>query len=783
MPKSNWKLHDNTYNSLGKQAFFRQVLLLVLFISLFSSLSAQTGLLSGTVFDEDNQELPGASIQVGDKGTFSDEIGNFSLSLSPGTYTLAVSFIGYQRFSQKIVIAEGLPNFLKVRLLPSSTLLETTTVSSGRYEKPLGEVVVSLEVIQPALLENSNQIQLDKALEKVPGVNIIDGQANIRGGSGFSYGAGSRVLLLLNDLPILTADAGFPNWNDIPIENMDQIEVIKGASSALYGSAALNGVVNFRTDYARQEPVTKLSFFTSTFTSPPSDIPTWWSSAPFSFGTTFLHKQKIGKLDLVANAAYINEQEHNENTYAEYGRIGLQARYRLTDSLNFGINLNYRAGNNQNFFFWASENQLLEGSSGTFSYSENVRYNIDPFLSYRDKKGWQHKLLSRIYVVDNQADQNRSNKSTQFYGEYQAQKSFEDAQLMASLGLVARGASVNAELYGDTTFTMQNIALYGQLDKKVGDYLNLSFGFRWEHNRLENPGFTYENGLVNPSKELESRPVFRFGANYQLGAATFLRTSWGQGYRFPTIAEKYIFTSFAGLFISPNPDLQSETGWNLEVGLKQGFKVGAWKGFLDLAAFHQEYEDMMEFRFQRSLATGFQSQNIGAATISGAELSVTGQAELGRVQLTYLGGYLFIDPRYKDFDLSPIQPGIEPSIGQLNANNASSQEDILKYRSRHSFKWDVQAEWPKFSAGLSYRFGSHQESVDPLLLFAIPGLIAFREENNTGFQVLDLRVAYRIMPEMKVSLLANNILNEVYSVRPGLLEPIRNIALRLDWTL
>ncbi|MDV7393749.1 Plug domain-containing protein, partial [Arthrospira platensis SPKY1] len=124
-----------------------------------------------------------------------------------------------------------------------ATILQTATVTSGKFEKSLGEVTVSLEVIKPQLIESVNTVSLDQVLEKVPGVNIIDGQANIRGGSGFSYGAGSRVLLLVDDIPMLQADAGFPNWNDLPVENIEQIEVVKGAASALYGSSALNGII------------------------------------------------------------------------------------------------------------------------------------------------------------------------------------------------------------------------------------------------------------------------------------------------------------------------------------------------------------------------------------------------------------------------------------------------------------------------------------------------------------------------------------------------------------
>ena len=65
---------------------------------------------------------------------------------------------------------------------------------------------------------------------------MVDGEPQIRSGSGFSYGAGSRVMVMVDDLPVLSGDAGRPTASSF--ENLEQIEVIKGASSVLYGSAA-----------------------------------------------------------------------------------------------------------------------------------------------------------------------------------------------------------------------------------------------------------------------------------------------------------------------------------------------------------------------------------------------------------------------------------------------------------------------------------------------------------------------------------------------------------------
>lgn len=195
------------------------------------------------------------------------------------------------------------------------------------------------------------------------------------------------------------------------------------------------------------------------------------------------------------------------------------------------------------------------GEEGTFSTVERTRYNIDPYADYYAKNGLRHRFRGRFYSVDNLSIQGQSNSSRLYYGEYQAQKRFEDINLVATAGLVGQASSINAELYGDTLYTTNNIAAYLQFDQKLFDRLNISGGLRYERNVLVAPDENIiEGDTIFGGKETEAKPIFRIGANYQVGQATYIRASWGQGYRFPTIAEKYIETN-AGFPIRSNPDL------------------------------------------------------------------------------------------------------------------------------------------------------------------------------------------------------------------------------------
>lgn len=749
---------------------------------------------AGVVSDQSTGEtLIGATVQVGDKGVVTDLDGKYVIEgLQAGTYTIQINFIGMRAFEVDIeLVGKSGQMTLDIELESEHMLLDEATVTSSKFEKPLGELTVSLDVVKPKFIEENNAGAIDEILDRIPGVQIIDGQANIRGGSGFSYGAGSRVLLLVDDIPILQADAGYPNWRDVPIENIEQVEIVKGASSALYGSSALNGIVNIRTGFAKSEPILKTSLAYTSYQNPVDDSKAWWQDTtvtPRRIVANVLYKRKFGKFDLVAGGNYFDLVSFNEHTDDKFGRLNFNTRYRFTDSLYVGLAGNFNLGESHSFFYWKNgEEGVYQANEAAISATKKLRFNIDPYARWIDNKGNRHKLNTRIYSVRNDNLNNQSNQSLLLYGEYQFQQKFEDIDLTLTSGLVGLATQVQAELYGDTTYTTTNTAAYLQLDKKFFDRLTIGAGIRVEQNVLRNPGFVYEypdSVFIEPSNEKEVKPVLRLGMNYKLANYTYLRASWGQGYRYPTIAEKYIFTDIGGANVVPNPDLNSETGFSYEVGLKQGFRVGAFNGFVDLSGFWTSYQDMMEFSITNLLPPAFQSINVGDATINGFEASVQGVGSFGEFDLGLMAGYTYIDPQFVEFDTT-MGRIIDPIAGQavLNYSNSTANYNVLKYRFRHSAKADVRLGWRAWDLGMNYNYLSRMEAIDFIFEFLIvPGLTAYRMDNPQDMHLLNLRLGYAFTENGRVSLIWNNVTNIEYGMRPGLLEAPTNISARIDMT-
>ncbi|HND88447.1 MAG TPA: TonB-dependent receptor, partial [Saprospiraceae bacterium] len=585
------------------------LIFLFLFFGSAAAVFAQSGTLTGKVTDAATGEaLIGATIKIGSAGASTDMAGMYTLSMPAGRYEATCALIGYEAASKTFTLAAGERLSLDFALINADNLLQQTTVTAGKFEKPLGEVTVSLDVLKPRLVQNSNAVSVDNVLVKVPGVSIVDGQASIRGGAGFSYGAGTRVLLLVDDIPALQADAGYPNWGDFPVENIAQMEVLKGAASALYGSSAMNGIINIRTGFAKDKPETEVAVFSKVWGNPRDERRKWWGTdsssiqLPIETGASFCHRQKRGRVDFVLGGYGLYRDSYNKDTYSRYGRISPNIRFRVNERLTVGVNTNFNFGRSGSFFIWGNDtdSSYMAGLGSASRSLGRLRFNIDPTLQYFDQNGFRHKILSRYYSVRNNNTGNQSNRSHMLYGEYQIQKNMARIGLVSTAGVVVTGTSVDAELYNGGKYSTHNYAGYLQFDWKPLRRLNLSAGMRYEYNRLNSPDsirIDEQNTAYIPNGVTEeSKPVFRLGANYQLGQATYLRASWGQGYRYPTIAEKFIQTDFsAGNSVRPNPRLVSETGWTAEMGLKQGFRVGGWQGFLDVTGFVSEYQNMMEF--------------------------------------------------------------------------------------------------------------------------------------------------------------------------------------------
>ncbi|MEC8005416.1 MAG: TonB-dependent receptor, partial [Bacteroidota bacterium] len=556
----------------------------------------KTATVRGVIYDgeEAGEPLIGSNVILNNgDGAATDFNGAYSFNAKPGSYTITVKYIGYQTQTKNIRLSAGETKEFSLTLMPESNQLDDVVISASKYEQKLGDVPVSMAVIKPALIENKATRDAQAIVEQVPGVQINENQVSIRGGSGWSYGAGSRVLVMVDGMPMLAGDANDVKWSAIPLENISQIEILKGASSVLYGSSALNGVINIRTQYPKDKPVTKVNisngFYNNGYASrmgtslisgdsvlDQRSDQTWWDSPRGYIQGNFTHLRKLSENDeLVLGGFFMKDQGYRFGENDQRARIngGWKHFSKKINGLSYGLNLNNNFNNSTIFFLWAGADSVLHALGGvdtattTMSKSSSSRIMIDPYISYVNKNGKEHHLKARFFRTDNQNNTNQAATSNYYFGEYQFQQRFENKFTITS-GAMSSYTDVISELYGNHTST--NLAAYFQGYKKWEKF-NLTAGMRLEYFKIDS--VQSEGKLFTKDLNIPFQPVFRIGSTYQPAEYTFLRASYGQGYRFPSIAEKYISTFVGGLNIFPNNNIQPEYGWSAEIGLKQGFKI------------------------------------------------------------------------------------------------------------------------------------------------------------------------------------------------------------------
>ena len=807
--------------------------LLLLFPLLLSICSfAQTATLKGVVIDENTKEtLIGVTVVVADgSGTVTNLDGEYSIKVSPGSYAVNYRYVGYDNQRINITLAAGEVKVLDIKLRVNSSQLNDVVISAGKFEQSIGDVPVSIAIIKPSLLESKATVTCEAILDQVPGVQVLENQISIRGGSGFSYGSGSRVLLMVDDIPMLAGDAGDIKWSSLPIENVEQIEVIKGASSVLYGSSALNGVVNIRTAYPKAVPMTKINFSNGFYMAGFGDqkgrkqdgtdtlfnrsAQKWWDGGgPYYVSGNFLHSRRIKEnFDLVVGGNFYTNDGIKKGADENRFRFNTNTRWRSKKhtGLSYGLNSNYNEETGNLFFLWHNADSVLIPQGGTdtatttLSGYHSYRLNIDPFITFIDTSGRKHSLKGRFYNTTNQNNTNQSSIATSYYAEYQFQQQYDNGVTFTT-GLTNTYTNVVAELYGD--HTSNNFAVFAQGDLKWKRF-NFTAGVRGEHYRIDTTSTSTTYSIKTDTFSIPIKPVFRLGTTYQLAEETYLRASYGEGYRFPTIAEKFIATSVGGLTLFPNANVKAETGWSAEFGIKQGFKIGNFMGYLDLAGFITEYKDMMEFTFGIYDSTGaewntavmgspsfsnvgFQSQNVEDARIIGGEISVVGKGKIGKIDIGVLTGYTYILPKSIRADSAYLATFSDYYTTTTDANGvettAADPNVILKYRNRHNFKLDIEFTYKKFSLGISNRYNSFMEQIDetftsPILgNLILPGYGDYRNARRMGDYIVDLRVALNVSKNSKVSFLMNNALNREYSNRPGNVLPPRTFLIQYSF--
>ena len=664
--------------------------------------SAEVGTIVGTVTgagDLEAEPLVGVvvSVQGTARGTTTNAQGRFRIAeLQPGRYTLVFSLVGYRReMREGVEVIDGVETEIDVVMTQAPMQIEPVVVTANKRPQSLEEVPVSTSVQGRTEIAFRNAQTIEDALRYVPGVNITGRQVNIRGSSGYAIGVGSRVMMQLDGIPFITGDTGELIFEAVPVGQIERIEVLKGASSALYGTSALGGVVNVITRPIPEIPETFLRTYGGLYNKPSFEKWKWTDRNLYFTGIALSHAFRAGDLGIVFALSRQTDDGYRKNDHRKRHNVFLRTEERFASenslTLTFGL-LNEYGGK---FNYWQNLDSAFipfrlqrddEIKSTRYYISGIYRDVIASNLLFTAKGIWNHNNFVSTTWHDSGAGRWKDIKASTADGfRLDAGATwFYDPHHTFTFGIEAQLDLVTSDLFSDRQ--AKGGALYGQDEWKIDDEWTLTLGARLD---LPSLYLAESSPQVNPKLALSYSPF----------EGTTFRTSFGRGFRVPSVAEAWVSLDLGLGFFVPSPSLKPERSYSYELGVSH--RLGEM-GNVDFALFSSWYDDLVEPRAYSNDTRDtlfVKWQNVARARVQGFETSVA----LGFLDgaLQYRLGYTYTYPQ----DLS------SPDSVAPRKNN------ILPYRPRHVLYTSMVGSLGVVRVGVDFRYMSRVDRVYDL--FAI----------------------------------------------------------------
>lgn len=701
-------------------------------------LLSQTGSLKGKILNASGQPIQSVNILVKELGVgdASDANGNYKISSLPyGKYSVRFSSIGFKERNEAVIIDKEVTE-LNISMFESAIITDNVVVTASKYEQKLNELSVSAELMNKDFLEKKDFTKLDEALRYVPGVNFTLDQVSIRGSSGYSRGAGTRVLTAIDGIPIYTADTGEIIWEVIPIHEIQRIEVIKGASSSLYGSNAIGGVINVITNEIPDKPLTYFKMYGGLYDAPKYDE--WdWSKQNRKFNVlTIGHANQINNIGYSFSLKRLENEGYRQNDFYKRYIAYLKFNFKFSTTGSIKFFANHYDQQKGDFIYWKNSYQALiprDEDQGQKVFSNRTMIGAVASDVVSNDLIWNFKSS---YYRNSWRDQtSSSNNSTSHLIRNEASITYTGFENIISIfGIEFSNGKVESNIFGNPTSYSPGI--YLQTEYSEINNLHLIGGVRYDLTKINSLA---SSSAISP----------KIGLNYQISDQLFLRSSAGTAFRAPSLAEVFTSTTASGITIKPNPSLKSEKNYSFEFGVKY-FPIKNIS--LDLAVFHNEYDELIEPGIDTDGKIRF--NNVTGAKIQGVEFTSSFPVYFENLKASI--NYLYLNT--KDY----------------------AKGTVLKYRPRHMVSASMDYTFSFFETGLDFRFWKKVEQIDFELIQL--GLVPDGEKRSDVY-VLDYRLAapFNIFDQgFKAALNINNIFNYSYVEMIGNLSPIRNISLSLE---
>ncbi len=693
------------------------------------------GLILGRVMDRATGEgLPGVNVQIENTvlGASTNRHGAFIIRRVPyGVYALRVSMIGYQ--TERVNPVRVLPNdtaFVLVRLEEAPIEIDPVVVTASKWQQEAASTPASVEVMTAKDILQRNPIKIEDAIETAAGVQIIQENVNIRGSDGYTRGLGSRVLVMLDDVPIMNSDFGAVNWFMINPADVQRAEIVRGAGSALYGSSAMGGVINFITRDPQLRSRTYVRALFGVYDDPPYPQ---WDLGEFQYfhRQDFTHSRQIGNLGVRISGGRSESTGFTEK--GEFVRYNLSGKliYRFRNASRLTLFGNYMHDESDVFIRWKSQREATRVPVSERD-KRQTQNGVTLFTKYAlplsSKAALEWRVYFNHFLLGTQITTAGTFAPALGLGGSMQGHLIPAGSLNVVYGVDFKFDKVKSDtsLYGKRNAVL--VAPYAQVEWRARPNLNFTVGARYDRYEI----FTDRNARFGEGR-LYHHVSPKVGVNYKPFAGTTLRASAANGFKFPVVAQLFLEFDAAGFTFRASPDLRPEKSWTYEVGWRQNL-TSSW--FFEVNGFYTDVRDLIDVVVTPNLEAQF--LNVEQARIPGLEFVTNGRWWGNR--LGFRANLLYMNPRDR------------------------VQDRLLPYRQKFIAFVSPSLRLGPFELQLDYKYASAQEVYQ---LSSFPQLVPQK--------VLDMRAFY-YWGRHSFFVGVNNLRNYSYTLRDENLEEIRNFV-------
>ncbi len=641
---------------------FKFVLVAIMLYACSCIVYAQEFILSGAVRDTINKapiEFANVYLVNTSNFTYSQAGGLYSIeNLKPGTYELCVTCIGYSPYKRKIYLNTS-DAILNIELRPTSEQLSPIVITGTGTIYRLENAPVQTEIISGKTISELSGRGIEEIISNIS--SSLDFNTSSMGSSIKINGLGDDyVLILVNGKRLTGSVGGRFDLTRIDPENIEQIEVVKGAASTLYGSDAISGVINIITKKSKQDikitNSTKLGAYNEWKQLNSLYINKGKMSSKTSFSRSQIDGWQLNNMEYNSKWKNNHDLPYLVKTYDK--PVNKKHAYTLTQSFTYKANKNLSLDSELSWYekrlffpfkgrmynYYYNNKTATLGGKYTLSKNNYINFSAEygNFLYYNE---YPYKF-NEHYTTPDGVIQVTYYPGDRFKNSDQTNLSFSAKGVFKCKS--THTLSIGTEILGDylkskyrlikSNVNCYTYALYAQDELKFSKKLNIVGGLRAIYH--DQFGF-----MCTP----------KLSAMYKIGQFTN-RISYANGFKSPTLKELYYYyesermgtyTLYLG-----NEDLKpqksnyfsiSSVYKNKKIKTEINLYTNIIKDMIDYKIIETDYDAA-----RRGVEETKMRYNINDANLSGIDFSLNVNITSA---LKMQGSYSYVDARNKTLDI------------------------------------------------------------------------------------------------------------------------------------